>query len=106
MTTNETPITWDYNFRLEGIPASSLSAIDLKETVVAAKDADVDVEAYRFSFHYGPDHERLATGEMLYIPKWFRAGIYTGADSDWTDCDTALDAAERYLGLNGKEMDN
>lgn len=44
---------------------------------------------------------------VLWYPGLGRAGVsYAGSPAAWTDADSAKDALERYLGEDGKEMDN
>lgn len=42
----------------------------------------------------------------VYYPAIGRAGIAWGGNAQWTDADSALDAIERYFGVDGKEISN
>lgn len=58
----------------------------------------------------GFDCYRVESGDTAEIG-WLifadgRAGVAWGGDAQWTDASSAEDAAERFLGLGGKEMCN
>jgi hypothetical protein len=54
-----------------------------------------------------PDGYRtLPVIEMLYVPALGRAGLACGGDAVWTFAEDPHDALERYLGRNGKELED
>ncbi len=90
--------TMDY--QLQEIDPSDITAGDLMQVIAD----EGGYEAYRV-FRIGDDgYQDGVAGQMIYSVD--RAGIFFGGDSDWTDCSSAEDAMERWLGIDGKEMVN
>ena len=44
--------------------------------------------------------------QMVWLPSEKRGGLARGGEDDWTDAESAQDAAERFFGFRGKEMVN
>lgn len=90
-------------FVLEEISVDDVTALDLREEITKAT---TPVEAYHI-VRIKPDGYRDSVpGVMLWFPNDGRAGIEWGGDADWTDAVDPQDAAERYFGIDRKEMCN
>jgi hypothetical protein len=89
--------------RVEPIEAGAISAEDLKDAI----DADPkEWEAFRI-WEIGPDgYEHAVPGQLIWHFDYRRAGACFGGNSIWTDASNPWDAAERFLGLNGKSIVN
>jgi len=86
------------------IPDFLDTLVEVHEDRITAPDlvAIIKTVAPCRTYLAGPENTQRV--QILYLPLVGRAGIYAGADSDWTDCDSARDALERYFGVDGKEM--
>ena len=89
--------------------AEDIGAIDLQEEYkLSGADDPTDWEYY--TAQTVGENGYINTGEeaieILYSPQIGRAGIVWGADADWTDCDSAEDALDRFFGNNDKYMCN
>lgn len=59
-----------------------------------------------FELYRVASNDVAETGYVVYAPQAGRAGVAWGSESQWTDCSSAEDAVERFLGLDGKELVN
>lgn len=78
---------------------NDIQSIDLRHEAERLDALKVDWEFSRFSI----DGESTWVN-VLYVPSAMRAGVAWGADADWTDANSAVDAIERYFGIDGKEV--
>lgn len=82
-------------------PAYMLVASDLTAETVNLKEQGEDFECFNLCEERENGQYDRNAGEMLWVPGLNRAGIFRGADSQWTDATSAQDALDRY---NAGEM--
>ena len=71
--------------------ADDISVCDLREE---AKKLDAEKTTWEY-WRAGAYNTQAI--QVLYIPSAGRAGIFSGGDSDWTDCTSAQDALQRFF---------
>ena len=87
---------------VEATALDNIKATDLK-TIIGNEGG---FEGFRVVPIGSDGYRQSVVAEMIWHRTSARAGIAYGAEAQWTDCDGAQDAAERFFGLNGKEMSN
>ena len=87
---------------VEATDLDKISAIDLRK--IAATEGGY--EAYILTPVGADGYRQSVAAQMIWHAEAGRAGIAWGADADWTDAQSPEDAAERFFGINDKEMCN
>jgi hypothetical protein len=88
---------------VERVDMDRITACDLLAEVA---EAESGYEAYHIT-PIKPDGYRESTcAQMIWHAEAGRAGIEYGANAQWTDASSPKDAAERFFGIDGKEMHN
>lgn len=96
-------ITTPDQIQLHAVGLDDLTAMDLRNEAAPSTHWN----AYYVVLYDEPGYAWAGErAELLYNDETGRAGISWGADAQWTDCDSAQDAAERFWSVNGKEMSN
>lgn len=87
---------------VETTDLDTINAIDLSK--IAAEEGGY---AAYLIIPIGDDgYRQSVAAQMIWHSEAGRAGIAWGADASWTDAVSPEDAAERFFGLNDKEMVN
>jgi hypothetical protein len=79
------------------------TACDLLVEAEAAQARGEKVECYNLCAEKQGGLYNYNEGQLLFLPECDRAGIFRGAESQWTDANSAQDALDRY---NKGEMAN
>ncbi len=90
------------NVEVVATESGSITACDLRRIL-----ADETGYASYLLIPIGEDgYRQPVAAQMIWHAESGRAGIEFGADASWTDATSPEDAAERFFGINGKQMSN
>lgn len=87
---------------IEQVEMDRITAVDLNK--IAAKEGGYT--AYRLTPIGTDGFRQSVAAQMIWHEEAGRAGIAWGADGSWTDASSPEDAAERFFGIDDKEMSN
>ena len=89
-------ITCMTDVQIWGIDRTVNCADDISVHDLRAEAKKLDAENTAWKYWRARAYNTPAI-EILYIPSKGRAGVFSGGNSDWTDCTSAQDALERFF---------